>query len=678
MKLLEKLAISFVCSGDKEINGIILSEKYEILINNLVKLIQYRKKEENVFSQLHYIWNEKVDHRTKAKLSLKEIIPILRELNLHVSKSKIHSHFGYFSSTKRELTFSQFLYFFRFLRKREEIEVIFNAFKVENSHFMNLQELQLFLQIEQKENYDLRELKLMIAPFLSDNITKKSNSNSSINSNNNMSYSSSGNEIKISLSAFESFLISHTNSVENYEITHNIYHDMDQPLCNYFINSSHNTYLEGNQLSSDSSCDQYKKVLQDGCRCLELDCWDGEDGEPIIFHGHTLTSKIKFEDACQTIFDYSFISSDYPVILSLENHCCFQQQKRMGEIMSKIFGPSLYRYSDLEENSLLPLLHPLPSPSALKRKILIKGKIDLPTASERPHSNSTPSPPPPIAKYCASDVGFISAPIIDLLTDSDTPKKLADITFLKSSKLPSNFQSSLLPSRNIFSFSEQNFDEEIFSQLSKTNLIRIYPKGTRLHSSNYSPSPFWSSGCQLVALNLQTPGNKLWINEGRFKDNGRSGYLLKPSILLQSLITLNNPALSTSPFAYPTKFSIQIFSARQLPFKSLVKNDQARLDVIISGAECDHQKERFYTKITNGSPNWQSTCIFPVQFPEFAVLLFVIYHQQSNLMKKSKVAYFSLPLTAVRPGFRFVPLKNPNGSPANFSDLFCRFSFSFD
>ena len=69
----------------------------------------------------------------------------------------------------------------------------------------------------------------------------------------------------------------------------------------------------------------YKEVLLDGCRCVEIDCWDGPNKEPKVTHGHTLTSSILFSDCLKGIKETSFKFSPYPVIISIEMHCGKEQ-----------------------------------------------------------------------------------------------------------------------------------------------------------------------------------------------------------------------------------------------------------------------------------------------------------------------------------------------------------------
>lgn len=100
---------------------------------------------------------------------------------------------------------------------------------------------------------------------------------------------------------------------------------LDHPLSNYFVNTSHNTYLTGNQLYGNASTEAYKTVLRHGCRSIEIDVWDGKVvgdadnapdnantaaagrvGEPRVLHGHTLTKEISFREVCRAINESAF------------------------------------------------------------------------------------------------------------------------------------------------------------------------------------------------------------------------------------------------------------------------------------------------------------------------------------------------------------------------------------
>lgn len=155
-------------------------------------------------------------------------------------------------------------------------------------------------------------------------------------------------------------------------------------------------------------------------------------------------------------------------------------------------------------------------------------------------------------------------------------------------------------------------------------LTRVYPLGLRMNSANYSPQEMWNSGCQLVALNFQTPGYEMDLNAGRFLVNGQCGYVLKPACLRQPDSTFD----PEDPGPPRTTLSIQVLTAQQLPKLNAEKphsivDPLVRVEIHGVPADCARQETDYV--LNNGfNPHWGQTLQFQLRAPELALVRFVV------------------------------------------------------
>ncbi|XP_047438777.1 1-phosphatidylinositol 4,5-bisphosphate phosphodiesterase eta-2a isoform X3 [Mugil cephalus] len=298
------------------------------------------------------------DKNGDGSLSISEVLQLLHKLNVNLPRQKVKQMFKEADTDDNQgtLGFEEFCSFYKMMSTRRDLYLLMLTYSNYKDH-LDRDDLARFMETEQKMTKVTKDYCLDII-------------------NKFEPCSENQKQGVLGIDGFTNFMRSPAGDIFNPE-HYNVNQDMNQPLCNYFIASSHNTYLMGDQLMSQSRVDMYAWVLQAGCRCVEVDCWDGQDGEPIVHHGYTLTSKILFKDVIEAINKYAFVKNDYPVILSIENHCSVPQQKKMAQYLTEILGDKLDVSSIKADES-----GQLPSPEALRGKILVKGKKLPPNIDE--------------------------------------------------------------------------------------------------------------------------------------------------------------------------------------------------------------------------------------------------------------------------------------------------------
>ncbi|KIY53891.1 PLC-like phosphodiesterase [Fistulina hepatica ATCC 64428] len=536
------------------------------------------------------------DEQGDNRLEYNEVQRMCLKLGVKLPAEDLQKHFKEADVQGRGyLDYPGFQRFVKLLKRRPELEQLYQKLCQKYGGQLDLAAFASFMRDTQKSTLTYEELKAIFKKYSTSEV--------------------SGVAI-LTLDDFDDFLLSPDNSPWPLRDL-SVWQDMTRPISEYFISSSHNTYLVGNQLVGVSTVEGYIRALLHSCRTVELDIYNGDEAEgPVVYHGKTLTSKVLVKDICEAINKYAFVASQYPVMISAEVHCSVKQQDAMVDIMSHMFGDKLIR---VPANQEPPKIERLPSPEQLKGKILLKAKnITVSAELEATFSQRFIDPAKEAKSTDTTSSSSISEPGLtseihqlkskwhkDPLTPPEKPKMSLALASLLVYTVGVRCFGLAHPDeyapQHVFSVSEnkanrmKSADAMRLIEYTQTHLVRIYPKGTRVSSTNYAPHRFWAVGAQIVAINWQTFDLGYMLNQTMFRRNGGSGYILKPAALRPgSTQSVNN---RTEHF-----LDVTIISAQQLP-RPKDKEDREKKN--------DSSVVDPYVEVVLCIPDWTETPFIP-------------------------------------------------------------------
>ncbi|XP_037793332.1 1-phosphatidylinositol 4,5-bisphosphate phosphodiesterase delta-4-like [Penaeus monodon] len=656
--------------GGRDVLDLVASteEERDAWVTGLSHLVQsvkalHEEKQYDVWLRKQF---EEADKDNNGSLNFSECCALLKQLNIKMDKIHAKKLFNQANTSKQKrdgeqvLEVEEFVAFYHALLKMPEVEKLYKKYCSEKTGLMSADQLCAFLHKEQGlTDYDHSQATKLMNEFEISNLKDQG---------------------YMTQDGFYHLLLSDMFDVFNCNHQNEIHQDMTQPLSHYFIDSSHNTYLTGHQLAGESSVEGYISALKRGCRLLELDLWDGDDGEPIIYHGHTLTSKITLADVLRDgIKLYAFEASPYPVILSIENHLSLDQQRTMVKLMKDILGDMLATDPVPDDITVIP------SPEALKNKIIVRAK--KPKGSEVEDDDEDDDDQDSI-DYIDSDDGAAQSKKLACYYYQDGWKphkplapELRQIVNVLEGKKFLNFQDAFETYKcvNTPSIGEtkakglfESYPDD-FLKFTEGHVTKVYPLGTRTDSSNLKPYPFWSVGCQIVALNMQTEDKANFYNDALFKSNANCGYVLKPDILLKK------EPYSPSELSdrYTKVIRVTVLSGQHLP-NSAKKGDivDPYVQVKVRGHPLDKQKQRTKVVKNNGfNPVWNETLELRIKVPYVSLIYFSL-RDESSLARDPVLALCCIPFNSLTTGYRFVHLTDLGSKSLAPSALFVHISIS--